>query len=93
MNTLKILDFSFFFKNYKVNCVHLDSKDFLITKVKVPLLDNIVDKIEYYINNKKDCDTEIKKYSENILKNLSDSKIADNFKEILKDINKDFIVE
>ncbi len=43
--------------------------------------------------DKMDCDTEIKKYSENILKNLSDSKIADNFKKILKDINKDFIVE
>ena len=76
---------SFLFE-YNIICRNYDAIDSLITQVKIPILDKLVDKMIYYIRNKEDCDKNIKIYSKEILKGLSNDEIGDQFANILKDI-------
>ena len=87
------LDLHHFFKDHRIDMLRLESLNHYIISVKKPKLDSVVEKIEYYIKNKEKCDNDIKKYSESILKNLSDDKIGEDFKKILIDINSDLINE
>ena len=71
---------------HNIYCVDYDSLDSSIVQVQIPVLDDLVDKMFYYITNKEQCDEDIKVYSANILKDLSNEKVGDTFKNILQDI-------
>ena len=81
LNNLKL-----FAQRYNIHCVNPDGMDSLIVQVKIPVLDDLVDKMIYYIRNKEECDENIKIYSADILKDLSNEKIGEKFKNILQDI-------
>jgi len=81
LNNLKL-----FAQRYNIHCVNPDGMDSLIVQVKIPVLDDLVDKMIYYIRNKEECDENIKIYSDDILKDLSNEKIGEKFKNILQDI-------
>lgn len=75
------------FKNYKIEINDPSCIDGYITKVKIPLIEDICNKILFYINNQEKCKNNIKKYSNEILKKLNNQIIINNFINILNDIN------
>tara|TARA_B110000211_G_scaffold163677_1_gene184826 strand:+ start:1150 stop:2739 length:1590 start_codon:yes stop_codon:yes gene_type:complete len=81
LNNLKL-----FAQRYNIQCVNPTEIDSLIVQVKIPILDDLVNKMIYYITNKEQCDEDVKVYSANILKDLSNEKIGEVFKNILQDI-------
>ena len=79
-------NFKIFAPLYNIHCAYHTGLDSSIVQVKLPNMDNLVDKIIYYIRNKELCDKKIQLYSAKILKNLSDKKIGEKFINIMKDI-------
>lgn len=75
-----------YLENYHINIRELNCLDAYITKVKEPKLNNIVNKLIYYIKNQELCNKEIKKISQNIFNKLNNDKICKDFNNILKDI-------
>ena len=86
MYELSIIDFTTFFKDYSIIHIPFNNYDHFITKVKLVNIDHLVDKILYYITNQNECDTNIKAYSKQILKGLSDDDIGHRCKDILQDM-------
>ena len=59
-----------YLENYHINIRELNCLNAYITKVKEPKLNNIVNKLIYYIKNQELCNKEIKKISQNIFNKL-----------------------
>ena len=87
INQLLNIDLKDFFNDYNINLIHQNTFDSYIVKNKIPIIEDICDKIIYYYKNKDLCKNMILKYKTEILKNLHNDKIGKLFNKYINIIS------
>lgn len=82
-NNLNLINY---FTNYKINAIYPFGLNKYFVKTKIVDINNLVEKIIYYINNKDSCNNFIINNKHKILENLSENYIGKQFKDNLLEI-------